>query len=66
MQRFGLGLVSSLFILSNNIDYINPHSYAAFAVSGGGKDYATKDIRETDFSGQALRNKDFTQASMWS
>lgn len=27
------------------------------AVSGGGKDYATKDIRGEDFSGQSLVNK---------
>mmetsp|Transcript_21301 Transcript_21301/g.29304 ORF Transcript_21301/g.29304 Transcript_21301/m.29304 type:complete len:208 (+) Transcript_21301:8-631(+) len=33
----------------------------ALAVSGGGKDYATKDIRNEDFSGQNLMGKDFTQ-----
>ena len=31
------------------------------AVSGGGKDFATKDIRDQDFSSQTLVNKDFTQ-----
>lgn len=31
------------------------------AVSGGGKDFATKDIKEQNFSNQNLRNLDFTQ-----
>eukprot|EP01038_Epipyxis_sp_PR26KG_P006109 gene6109-8423_t len=32
-----------------------------YGVSGGGKDYATKDIRGEDFSTQNLVGKDFTQ-----
>lgn len=39
------------------------HPSPAFAVSGGGKDYATKDLRESDFTGAILDNKDFTQCS---
>jgi hypothetical protein len=37
----------------------------AFAVSGGGKDYATKDLREENFSGRKdLGGKDFTQCGV--
>ena len=35
----------------------------AIAVSGGGKDYATKDIRGMDFTGMNLAGKDFTPVS---
>ena len=38
--------------------YINS---GASAVSGGGKDFATKDLRETDFTGKSEVGKDFTQ-----
>jgi hypothetical protein len=34
---------------------------SVYAVSGGGKDYATKDLRSFDFTGQNLAGKDFTQ-----
>lgn len=33
----------------------------ALAVSGGGKDFATKDLKETDFTGKSEVGKDFTQ-----
>ena len=32
-----------------------------FAVSGGGLDYATKNLKEDDFSGRNEKGKDFTQ-----
>ena len=35
---------------------------AALAVSGGGFDYANKDLREEDFTGRNEKAKDFTQA----
>jgi uncharacterized protein YjbI with pentapeptide repeats len=31
------------------------------AVSGGGKDFATKDLKDTDFTGKSEIGKDFTQ-----
>ena len=31
------------------------------AVSGGGKDFATKDLKDTDFTGKSEVGKDFTQ-----
>lgn len=46
-------IIASIFFLS--------HPNIAQAVSGGGKDYATKDLRGQDFSSQILLNKDFTQ-----
>lgn len=36
--------------------------FGAFAVSGGGKDYAEATIKGQDFSGQNLNNKDFSGA----
>ena len=33
----------------------------AFAVSGGGLDYATKNLKEDDFTGRNEKGKDFTQ-----
>eukprot|EP01031_Cornospumella_fuschlensis_P033715 gene33715-40790_t len=38
-----------------------PITLPSLAVSGGGKDYATKDIRGQNFDNQNLINKDFTQ-----
>jgi hypothetical protein len=56
MRKFVASAVSlSVFISLDN------NNNNAMAVSGGGKDYATKDIREQDFSNQNLVSKDFTQ-----
>lgn len=33
----------------------------ALAVSGGGKDFATKDLKDADFTGKSEIGKDFTQ-----
>lgn len=33
----------------------------ALAVSGGGKDFATKDLKDVDFTGKSEVGKDFTQ-----
>ena len=33
----------------------------ALAVSGGGKDFATKDLKDVDFTGKSEIGKDFTQ-----
>ena len=51
-------IASALFIVNLGY-YISPQN--SFAVSGGGKDYATKDIRGADFTSQNLSGKDFTQ-----
>jgi len=48
------GVCVSLAFLINGPD-------VSIAVSGGGRDYATKDIRGLDFSNKDLSNKDFTQ-----
>ena len=49
-------LVTSALVIAPS--YINSE---ALAVSGGGKDFATKDLRETDFTGKSEVGKDFTQ-----
>ena len=53
--------VASAFLASTLV--LSPFlEMPAFAVSGGGKDYATKDLREDNFSGRKdLGGKDFTQ-----
>ena len=48
-----------ILVYSASLLVLNPHETQA--VSGGGKDFATKDLRGQDFSGQSQVGKDFTQ-----
>jgi uncharacterized protein YjbI with pentapeptide repeats len=55
LQKITTAIVASTIVFAPTI------SPDAFAVSGGGKDYANKDLREEDFSGKSEKGKDFTQ-----
>lgn len=55
-QRHWLRKIATVIVASSFV-----HPTNAFAVSGGGKDYANKDLREEDFSGKSEKGKDFTQ-----
>ena len=49
-------LVTSALVISPYYSFSE-----ALAVSGGGKDFATKDLKDTDFTGKSEVGKDFTQ-----
>ena len=49
-------LVASALVISPCYSFSD-----VLAVSGGGKDFATKDLKDTDFTGKSEVGKDFTQ-----
>jgi hypothetical protein len=53
-------VASNMLVLSGCSIHLPVIMNNAFAVSGGGKDYATAVIREEDFSSKTLLSKDFS------